>query len=268
MSRYTSKKGTVINIPDNLGPRQVAKIKADADAGYGTRAQQTAKELSKKVAAKADKKEADNATANQPAPDPNAPNTPVGDPNAGVDPETGAIDPEKLLGSAYTHWNDDRANELRNQAQEAAYSFTTKNYARDKQRAMDEAKQELANRGIPYNPAAQFDPNTKDIYGQTVGGITEHFEGLDKQARDQALLQGNQIYETETSTNRANFDSFVQAALGMSAADLQKYGIDQDKLIALKNIKAQKDIAKMNNKPSGAAPSGNSGGGGGGFEIL
>lgn len=49
--KYKSKRGTVINIPDGLNPKQIAAIKADADAGYGTRAQQTANKLGEKIAA-------------------------------------------------------------------------------------------------------------------------------------------------------------------------------------------------------------------------
>lgn len=45
--KYKSAKGTVINIPEGLTPQQVRAIKADADAGYGTRAQQTASQLGK-----------------------------------------------------------------------------------------------------------------------------------------------------------------------------------------------------------------------------
>lgn len=169
----------------------------------------------------------------------------------------------------------------RAKAEEATYGTLTKYYDRDQERELEAAKQEMANRGIPYDPAAAQDPNSKNLYGRTIGGVSEKYRAYKDDAARQAVVAGNQAYATDAAAR----DSFLQAAmsgasqfsggwqpyqnsidttladkkmdiLALSAeAYMQKYGIDQATYLKEKEIAAS-------NRPSGG------GGGGGGFEII
>lgn len=365
--KYRSKKGTVINIPDGLTPKQIAAIKADADAGYGTRAQETANRLAKnggdddggfttegktraqleEMLANAQRDvdrrggpgKAKNYAARlgqiqaalgaiQPAPAPAPVDAPVyqtpsptptltdsrfQDPGGAVSTGTvgpkGTIDPVQASGDvSQAETNDLNTNfqlehprivtdvhgntrEIvrnpdgtvtvrdtaggtaqtfkdlataaaqtfngdvsRRRAEEATYGTLTRYYDRDMERELEAQKQELANRGIPYDPAAAQDPNSKNLYGRTIGGIHEKYRGLKDQASQQAIIAGNQAYATDSAAR----DSFLQAVtsgastfsgsfgpyandvttdqsgdtkdiLALSAdAYMKKYGIDRD----------------------------------------
>lgn len=106
----------------------------------------------------------------------------------------------------------------RQKAQDATYGTLTKYYDRDMARENEDAKQEMANRGIPYDPAAAQDPNSKNLYGRTIGGIAEKYRGLKDNAAQQAVLSGNDAFRT-TSAAR---DSFIQTA----TAGANSYGAD------------------------------------------
>jgi len=354
--KYRSKLGTVINIPDGLGPKQIAKIKADADAGYGTRAQATAKKLGASLKKK---------TAAPPAPPADREFTGLGKRGYGqglhgshvykgaapedskiadtadlggvVNPKTGTVNADKGLEAIGEQTAKDVENQFnldhpmrmtdqygnvrvitrdpvtgqvtitdelggaaqtfkdlataaastfngdvsRQKAEEATYGTLTKYYDRDMQRELEAQKQEMANRGIPYDPAAANDPNTQNLYGKTIGAVQQKYQGMKDDASKQAILAGNQAYATDAQAR----DSFLTAAmqgatsfggswtpyqntidstLGDKAADLiklsaesymAKYGIDKDAYLKEKAIAASKS---------------NSGGGGsgGGFEIT
>ena len=299
--KYRSKKGTIINIPDGLTPKQIASIKADADSGYGTRAQNTANSLAKKLSK--------GGTVR----------TPKGE-SPTVNPETGTIDTNSALESVRAaneqtitdQYGNKRTIKIdpvtgattvideaggtantfkdlataaastfngaadRTRAEEATYNTLTKYYDRDQAREMEAQKQELAQRGIPYDPAAAQDPNSKNLYGRTIGGISEKYRGLKDTASQQAIISGNQAYATDSAardsfinavTNGAGvFDGSFAPFQGTSGQDtrdlialssdafIKKYGIDKDAYTKKLAI----------NKPSGG------GGGGqasGGFEI-
>ena len=328
--KYRAKSGTVINIPDGLTKKQIAKIKADADNNYGKRAQETANKLGKQL------KKAD--------PTPEQPTMPV-DPivtGAGeaVDSKYGTVDPSKavevvkgqraedvnnqfqldhpmrmtdqngnvrvitrdpttgeitvtdelggtakkfkdLADAAAQTWNNDTT---RQNAESATYGTLTKYYDRDKAKEMEDAKQELANRGIPYDPAAAQDPNTKNLYGRTVGGIDQKYQGLKDTASQQAVLSGNQAYATNVAAQQAFLNAATSGAsqfsgswspyqnnidagstddakdmLALSAQQyMQKYGIDQDTYI-------KKKALAQANRGSGSSSSSSSAGG---FEIT
>lgn len=402
--RYRSKKGTVINIPDGLTERQIASIKADADAGYGTRAQETANRLGTALAAGQQQEEppaafstegktaaelqemlrrteaeiqkrggAEKATGyasrlqqiqaalaaaapaeqdpaaqeppiqQTPAPDPQLTNTPAQDPGGTVGKGTvgnkGTVDPVKAADDVSkaetndinTNFNlsqpriitDENGNTRevvrnpdgtvtvrdtaggtsktfkdlataaaetfngsvsRQRAEEATYSTLTRYYDRDMSREMEEQKQELANRGIPYDPAAANDPNTKNLYGKTIGSISEKYRGLKDQASQQAVLAGNQAYATDASARDSFLNAVINGAstfggkfgtynntvstdqsqdtkdiLALSAdAYMKKYGIDQD------TYTKKLAIAKS----GGGGGGGGGGSAGGGFEIV
>jgi len=237
--KYTSKKGTVINIPDGLTAQQIAKIKADADSGYGTRAQQTAIKLRKKVG-----RTTPGAT------------TPADD--GGVFNNKGRIDdPDNFL-SKIPNFEAFRAG-VEDAAQHTA-DFATRDFERDKAREMEAAKQELANRGIPYNPAEAQNPNSTDLYGRTIGGITQRYQDATLDARNSAY---SSALNSALSAYGTNVNAFIQGALGADQNTLTKYGIDKDFLAKLKSIQAEKDIARIK-----SASSKKSSGDAGGFEIL
>lgn len=62
-TKWTSKLGTTVNIPDGLSAEQIKKVKARADAGYGTDAQSMANSFATKTSGS--KKSADSALTKQ-----------------------------------------------------------------------------------------------------------------------------------------------------------------------------------------------------------
>jgi hypothetical protein len=426
--KYRSKLGTVINIPDGLTPKQIADIKADADAGYGTRAQQTANRLGKKAKAPKPAEPAPAAPAETPA----APAAPQRDPNfnakgyLSANPDI-AAEAQRLRAEgdtrtaeqiAFDHYRDngraegrgfgegqgpqvnipgagtgdtvnagpppaltpdgqvDRAAEeerlkaLRDEdtlrqfkldnpdqtdefgntityslgpdgkvirtvkagetaekfrklalaaaegydpaadrakAEEATYGTLTKYYDRDMSRENEAAKQELANRGIPYDPAAAQDSNSANLYGRTIGGISEKYRSLKDDASRQAILAGNEAFRTTASardsfiktaseganTFGADFRDYINnvraqtgddtiALLSLTAEQYAKLkGISVEEAAAAKNRALEEEKlkeAKRANRAAediqraAAARSGGGGGGGsddgGGFELL
>lgn len=305
--KYKSKRGTTINIPDGLSKKEIEAIKKDADSGYGTRAQATADKLGKKLQSKP------KDTPTEPVID----NSKLVNPTTGVinteksleavrksgdqtitdqfgnkriiktDPNTGEVTVVDEAGGTANKFKDlaEAAASTFNgaisraRAEEATYSTLSKNFERDQKREEEAAKQELAQRGIPYDPAAAQDPNTNNLYGKTVGGIGQKYQGYKTDAQNQAILAGNAAYATDSAAR----DSFLNAVTSgastfggqytpyqgtnsqdtkdiiqlSSAAFLAKYGINKDSYLKEKAL----------NKPSG----GSGGGGGGdanGFEIL
>lgn len=424
MSTYKSKKGTTITIPDGLSAKQIADIKADADAGYGTRAQQTANSLAKtasggssggavptadgsfstdgrspaelqdmlkRTQAEIDKRGgADKApgyanrlqqiqsalnsgqqqlppsaslpgtvadpSGYQPGPEPTPayPDIPFKDPGGGVskgtvDTKSGTVDPVKAsddISKSETHdvntnfqlehpqlITDQNGNSReitrhadgtvtvkdtkggtaqtftdlataaassfngaadRASAEAATYGTLTKYYDRDKARDLENSKQELAQRGIPYSPDTVYDENTKDLYGKTLGAINQRYQGLKDTASQQAVLSGNQAYATTSSardsflnaaangattfggnfgpySNSTTTDTSAQTedAIKLSSAEYAtKYGVDISKAIADKADATSRYA--INNKGAGGGGSGSSGGSSGdsGFNLV
>lgn len=334
--RYKSKKGTIINIPDGLSAKQIAAIKADADSGYGTRAQQTADQLGKKL----NKTPTVTPATPQPANGDVKFTDPGGQVSKGTVNPNGTINPVAASGDiSGAETNDVNTNfqlehpqlitdqngntreivrhadgtvtvkdtkggtaqtftdlataaaqsfngvEDRKKAEEATYGTLTKYYDRDMAREREMAQQEMANRGIPYDPAAEQDPNTNNLYGKTLGAIGQKYRGLKDTAAQQAVISGNQAYATDA----AGRDSFLNAAINgastfggnfggytnntttdssgdtkdilqLSAAQyMAKYGVDQD------TYTKKLAIAKSG---SGGGKSSSGGGSGAGFEII
>lgn len=340
---YTSSKGTKITIPDGLTAKQIAAIKADADAGYGTRAQQTANELGKKVTPGTPTMSGRPTSADLPhAQNPNRSSTinPIATVSAGLTPRQQArldwllknrpkdpqvkklqdikagavpndnsgtdsapdggdqtsgagnlgkevINPDGTIntevasdnvgtseqGDFNTNWNAEHPDETdqygnilhyemgadgkirrtvtagaankgfidqamaastgfhgeedRKAAKEATYGTLTKYYDRDMSRDREQAQQEMANRGIPYDPAAEQDPNTKNLYGRTLGGIGERYRGLKDTASQQAVISGNQTYATSVAAR----DTTIRDALAGAAATGANYGQYQNQAV-------------------------------------
>ena len=237
--KYTSKKGTVINIPDGLNPKQIQQIRNDADNGYGTRAQETANKLG---GVKTNKK-------GRRVKDPN--NESIND-NLNKD---GSFDnPQGALDQAGTTFdpNDPYWKDLYNKTYQNTYDLATTNIDRDQARDLEEAKQEAANRGLPYDPG-----NAESAYGKAVGGVTDRYDAMKRTASQQAYSAAQGVYGTQGQLANQGFDANMQAILGMSAADLQKYGIDKDDLTKRYAISKQ----GSGGKSGGGQPAG-------GFEII
>ena len=150
----------------------------------------------------------------------------------------------------------------RAKAEEATYGTLTKYYDRDMAKEQEDAKQELANRGIPYDPAAAQDPNTKNLYGRTVGGITQRYQGLRDTAQQQAVLSGNEAFRT-TSTARdsllnslmtgsntygSDFKNYVNNTIAKSGDDsITLLSMSADQYAKLRGISVQEAQAKIDN---------------------
>lgn len=294
--RYVSKKGRAIDIPDSLTPQQVASIKRDADAGYVSRAQDTANRLASAApAAKAGAGQAVAAAATDGGGldarqqarlnfllkhKPNDSQVKKlqalqkqggGDPTGGGGLNNDVFNNDKTIntqkaieqigGAENTDFNKNwlashpdetdqygntihytldanghvqrtitqgeqakkfsqmaldaasnfHGDEDRQKAQDATYGTLTKYYDRDMARERETAQQELANRGIPFDPAAEQDPNTSNLYGKTLGAIGQKYQGLKDTASQQSILSGNQAYQTDVD---ARDKMFRDAAAG------------------------------------------------------
>lgn len=111
-----------------------------------------------------------------------------------------------------------QTGDVRGDAQNAAdanYNYITKDYAKRKKQEMEEAKQELANRGIP------LDPSPDSLYGRTLAEINNRYQGLDDQAKNQAITQSNQTLSTYADVQGKARNAFVDSATQQHTAGLQ-----------------------------------------------
>lgn len=388
--KYRSAKGTTIEIPDGLTPKQIAAIKADADAGYATRAQQTAKDLARKAGSgalgsnpaapagggktleqlNADKAQYEKEIARRPDGAPkfeerlNATNAAIAAAQ-GATGDNGALgsDPGKFNAQGYLssnpdvqsevnrlrasgdtrspeqiaedHWlrngqaegrpgalvrtdvnpdtkfdrdsvdtfldgvldkfqpldlngapkvmSADDLEKFRQQNQDSLYNEETKYLDRDRARSLEEAKQEMANRGIPYNPAEAANSNSKDLYGRTIGSIDENYRTMQQSAMDRARTGADQRMATQASVNRSAYDAFMNSATSkynsqLDAANtgnqllntlINEYGMTREEAMQKMKIKSDEKIARMMKGGSGGGGGGSgSGDSGGGFEIT
>lgn len=182
--------------------------------------------------------------------------------NITIDPTTGAVSRTQTAGSAisaansaFTNAAAGLGNDGRERAQSAVYGYMTKDYGTAKAQEMEAAKQELAQRGIP------IDPSPGSLWSKSLKAIDDKYQSLDDQAKNQAVTAGNQTYATNVGAVGAlgsavsglspNFTPYAGAQSNqsanlqqllstISAADMTKYGIDQDTMVKLKQIAAAK----------------------------
>jgi hypothetical protein len=102
----------------------------------------------------------------------------------------------KLMGS----YNTDFSSQVKG-AQDANYNYITQNYGKQKQQEIDNAKQELANQGIP------LDPNPNSLYGRTLSQIDQKYQSLDDQAHNQGIMSGNQTLESLSGVQNQNLNT-------------------------------------------------------------
>jgi len=236
----TTKYGTKIDIT-GLTPEQVTKVRSMAEdkGAYGA-----------KGAALADTFRKKNSTTKTTT------NTTTTDTNAassGIDAKTGGFDnPDDVLANMPDVPGSKDLSADVTAARDAAYNYATQYNKSDKSQELENAKQELAQRGIP------IDPTPGSLWSKTIEGIDRKYQSLDDQAKNQAIAQGNQILSTESGVAATASDQFLKAILGMSDADLKRYGINKDYQAKMQAIAAQ--------KRSGGG--GSSGGGGGSTDPV
>lgn len=198
---------------------------------------------------------------------------------------------------------DNDLQSTRQGAYQSLYDQSTRNFARDKSRELEESKQELANRGIPFDPA---DPNS--AYGRVVGAVDDKYHQYDLDAQNLAQTGADQRLATLVGANATARDSFINSATqqynsGLNTAaqaaniygttfapnsfagykggsinstddlltlaqtasnsELAAIGLDQDRILKLKQLAIQKQAL---NKPTGGG--GNSGSSDSGFLIA
>lgn len=229
-----TKYGTVINV-QGLSPEQVAKVRqtAEGNGAYGGKGVALADAMRKKI-----KKT------------PTTPTTPADPANAdiGVDVNAGAVDEDAIAASAPELLGQDDLLADAGKVRDANYAYLSRDFATNKAKELEDKKQELANRGIPLSG----DPNSP--YGSAIQQIENKYSDLDFQARNQSIAGGNESISTLSNASIGANQAFIKNVLGLTEAELTKYGIDKQMLATLKKIEADK--AK-----------GNSGGGGNGVVV-
>lgn len=225
MAKYfTSKYGTKINV-EGLTPEQVAKVQsmAESKGAYGSKGAALAKQFQKQSGG-------------------GKVGIPKGEVPGGINPNTGAINPADYFSQAPKMPGAQDLQGDVNAARNAAFNYSTQYYGKDKAQEMEDQKQEFANRGIP------LDTTQGSLYQKGLEGIDRKYQGMYDQANNLAIGQGNSILQTESGVAGAANSAFLNAVLGMSAADMQKYGIDKDFKAKMAAIAAQ------NRGGGGAAP--------------
>lgn len=249
----TTKYGTKINV-DGLTPDQVKKVLSMAqDKGaYGAKGAAFAKQLQKSAAT---------------PPAAGAPGT-GGNLTTTVQPTTPSYDvaggtittekptPVDLSGMPKVGGGQDYAQNVYN----STYANYSKDFASNKAQDTEMAKQELANRGIP------FDPNPNSLYGRTLAQLETKYSDLDFQAKNNATTAASQALgafsgadtnaanaflsgaQLQNQSQQAAYDTDLQAILQLTGQDreaaLQKW-------LANKTAKTNVQIANIQKRPSG-----------------
>jgi len=183
--------------------------------------------------------------------------------------DTNGVD---LSGAPKVYTGADLASS-RQSAYDSLYSTATQNLERNRLRDLEAAKQETADRGIPYDPS-----NPESAYGKAIGGVEDQYHKWDQEAQAAANNGADQRMATESqvnaaagnqfSTNKlAEFNSKLTAASTASNALnvlMQKYKMTRDEAQAALD-RAQKDrlaqlaadnnlaVANIRNKNSGSS---------------
>lgn len=110
--------------------------------------------------------------------------------------------PLDLSGAPKILQSEDARSEW-NQAADANYNYITKDYASQKQKELEDAKQELANRGIPMG---------SKIYDKTIKDIDSKYQGMYDQAKNQGITAGNQTLSTIVGAQSNAYDAFMDTA--------------------------------------------------------
>ena len=233
-----TKYGTVINV-GGLTPEQIAQVRqvAEGKGAYGTKGAALADALRKK----------NSSTPKTTNPKQTTPAAA----DVGIDVNAGAIDENKVSENLPQLYGAEDLTGQADKTRDANYSYLTRDFAKNKDLEIQAKKQELANRGIPYSD----DPSSP--YGQAVAAIDQKYSDLDSQARNQSIATGNATISTLGGLAQGNYSAMLGGLLGMTDAELKKYGIDQDTMTKLKSIAAEKQIAAQKAKQSGGGSGSN-----------
>lgn len=186
------------------------------------------------------------------------------------------------LGKAPKLMTDEDFQSERKSLEDSIYGQNTQYNDRNRARDLEETRQQLAERGIPFDPAAVYDPNTKNLYGKTLGTLNEKYEGLDRTARDNARTTASSLAAQEQQVNTNSYNAWVDSASqaaksqidalnagsGLVQTLVTKYGMSLADAQALADRKSREKIAKLGlSKIGGGGNNSGSGSSGAGFEI-
>jgi hypothetical protein len=164
------------------------------------------------------------------------------------------------------------------------YQLQTKDLAGQQTHDLEAQKQELANRGIPYNPGS--DPNdtgdVNNVYARSINQVNTRYDNARTAAAAAANSAADSSLSTFVNANKTQNDQYVgnqkdlfnsqldQLAGGAGALNalMSQYGIDAQTAASILQAKTNTRIAQINNQRSGGG--GNNGGsnnGGGGFNV-
>ena len=218
---WKSKFGTGIDI-EGLTPAQIKQVQDLANKGYGTKAASMVKTW-QKSAAKPGKTQAPKDPA-----DPNAHPKDIEGAAKEATQESGAINStstqaaiDKITGKANPDFSGGPSittvdPAMRQKYEDSTYQDLTRNFDRDKGRDMEAVKQDLANRGIPFDPA-----DSSSLYGRTVQGVDEKYKGYFDQAKNSAITTGASLANQDVNTNNAAATSFVDNVIKKDQAPIQ-----------------------------------------------
>lgn len=179
--------------------------------------------------------------------------TPILDPTSPVNDKTGEINTPELISDMPKQLNSEEAQR---KAYEANYNFMTKDLEYRKAYDLEQQKQELANRGIPYDPS-----NTESLYGRTLHGVNSRYDSLYNDAKNQALIAANQTASTNAGIDKGNTESFLQAIGLSSGANQGAYGIKTQKQLEEEKIRLQREALRKQGSGGGGGGGSSSGGG-------
>ncbi len=246
----TTKYGTKINVT-GLTPEQIKKVRSIAEdkGAYGAKGAALADQLRRQAANNNNGGGAIAPKAPTEEPPPN-PTVPFGlkDDGAvgGFNPKGGAFqNPMDILGKAPKIPGAEDLGADIEKVRDANYQYLSRDFATNKQQEIEAARQDLANRGIP------FDPNPNSLYGRTMKQLEQKYSDLDMQARQQAIIGGDSSFGTQVGAAKTANDAFYQGVFGITDAELSKYNIDEQTRATLKKIAADRASQKEQIAKSG-----------------
>lgn len=175
--------------------------------------------------------------------------------NDSINTKTGQIiNPDDVLGQKKTfdptdpYWKDLYKNTYEN-----TYGLATAHLDERQTREMEAAKQEAADRGLPYDPS-----NRESAYGKVTGAVTDKYNDLYQGASQQAYQAAESAYTAQGGLANQGYAAYLQGVLGISEADarakaneIAKYGIDADTKSKMAAIAASGKKSGGSAKPAG-----------------
>jgi hypothetical protein len=281
--KFTSKLGTTITIPTGATPKQIAQIKARADSGYGKDAQKIANAIG------------GTGKTKKPA----GGNTPVvtgpgGDP-VNVTPAEAKKQSENSISAAESYLNelegklspvdlsgapkllsDGDIKAERQSVYDSNYQLQTQGVEDQRAHDLEAQKQELANRGIAYNPGTDpNDPsNVNNVYARSINSVNQRFDTRESNAAAAANAAADSSLSTFVGANKTQNDQYLdtartkyqteldQLAGGAGALNvlMTKYGIDEATAQKILDRRSNERIARINNQRTGGSKPSTGGG--------